>query len=136
MKKFDFPFSLGVLMGVLMGAPLVAMADTPAQILARLQADAGGSASLERGRKLYHGKFPGEKAESCSTCHTSSPKDGGRHVRTNKAIEPLAPSVSPERFTDMAKVEKWFKRNCNEVLNRACTPQEKADFTAYVLSVR
>ncbi|MCP5278871.1 MAG: DUF1924 domain-containing protein [Thiobacillus sp.] len=123
-------------MGVLMGAPLVAMADTPAQILARLQADAGGSASLERGRQLYHGKFPGEKAESCSTCHTSSPKDGGRHVRTNKAIEPLAPSVSPERFTDMAKVEKWFKRNCNEVLNRACTPQEKADFTAYVLSVR
>jgi mono/diheme cytochrome c family protein len=133
MKKCDFLFCLGVL---LLGTPLAVMADTPAQILARLQADAGGAASVERGRQLYHGKFPGEKAESCSSCHTANPKEGGRHVRTNKAIEPLAPSANPERFTDMAKVEKWFKRNCNEVLNRACTPQEKADFAAYVLSVK
>jgi hypothetical protein len=41
-----------------------------------------------------------------------------------------------ERFTDPAKVEKWFKRNCKEVLNRVCTPQEKADFAAYVIAIR
>ena len=118
-----------------MGVTLPAMADAPAQILARLQAEVG-SASPERGRQLYHGKFSGEKAESCSACHTPDPKDAGRHVRTNKVIDPLAPSANPQRFTDMAKVEKWFKRNCNEVLNRACTPQEKADFTAYLLSIK
>jgi hypothetical protein len=121
---------------VILGMSMQAMASSPAQILSQLETQAGASASTERGRQLYHGKFPGEKAESCSTCHTASPRDAGRHARTNKAIDPLAPSVNPERFTDMAKVEKWFKRNCNEVLNRACTAQEKADFAAYVLSVK
>lgn len=121
---------------MLLGLPLVTMAATPAQILAELQAQAGGNASPERGKQLYHGKFAGEKADSCSSCHTPNPREAGRHVRTNKAIDPLAPAVNPERFTDMAKVEKWFKRNCNEVLGRACTAQEKADFAAYVLSQR
>lgn len=115
---------------------LNAAADTPEQILARLQADAGGGVSVERGRQLYHDKFTGEKAESCSACHTADPRGAGRHVRTHKVIEALAPSVNPERFTDMAKVQKWFRRNCNEVLNRQCTPREKADFAAYILSQR
>ena len=119
---------------LLAGMPWLAQADTPAQILAQLQANAGASASADRGKQLYHGKFTGEKAESCADCHTANPRDGGRHLRTNKSIDPLAPSANPERFTDMAKVEKWFKRNCNEVLSRACTSQEKADFAAYVLS--
>jgi hypothetical protein len=34
-------------------------------------------------------------------------------------------SVTPARYTDPAKVEKWFKRNCTEVLGRVCTAQEK-----------
>jgi hypothetical protein len=33
-------------------------------------------------------------------------------------------------------VEKWFKRNCNDVLARACTPAEKADVLAYLLKGR
>jgi len=33
-------------------------------------------------------------------------------------------------------VEKWFKRNCNDVLGRACSAQEKADFTAYMISLK
>ena len=119
-----------------MGVSLTAYADTPMQILERLQAEAPSAASPERGRQLYHGKFSGGKAESCATCHTANPRDAGRHARTNKAIEPLAPSVNRERFRDPEKVEKWFKRNCNEVLGRACTAQEKADFTAYVLAQR
>jgi cytochrome c peroxidase len=121
---------------LLLGVSLPAAANSPAQILAQLQADAGSGASAERGKQLYHGKFSGEKAESCATCHTSDPKGQGRHVRTHKVIDPLAPVANPERFTDMAKVEKWFKRNCNEVLNRQCTAQEKADFAAYILSLK
>ena len=46
----------------------------------------------------------------------------------------MAASVSPARYADPAKVEKWFKRNCNEVLGRACTPLEKGDWLTFVSS--
>jgi hypothetical protein len=46
----------------------------------------------------------------------------------------MAVSVSPLRYTNTAKVEKWFKRNCNEVLGRECTAQEKGDWLAYMTS--
>ena len=36
----------------------------------------------------------------------------------------------------MAKVEKWFKRNCNDVLGRVCTPLEKGDVLSYLLTVK
>jgi len=119
---------------LLMGIALPAYADTPAQILDRLQTEAGTTASRERGKQLYHGKFRGGKTESCATCHTVNPPEAGRHARTNKTIEPLAPSANRERFTDPEKVEKWFKRNCNDVLSRSCTAREKADFAAYVIA--
>lgn len=121
---------------LMLGLAAPALADTPAQILERLQQEAGGRASLERGKQLYHGKFTGGRVESCASCHTDDPRKNGSHVRTNKVIDPLAPSANRERFSDRAKVEKWFKRNCNDVFGRACTPQEKADFTAYVLTVK
>lgn len=89
--------------------------------------------SVAAGQKLYSAKG----AElSCSSCHTDSPKLEGKHAKTNKAIAPMAPSVNPKRFSDAATVEKWFKRNCNDVLGRACTTQEKGDFMTYVLSVK
>jgi hypothetical protein len=46
----------------------------------------------------------------------------------------MALSASPARYTDPAKVEKWFKRNCNEVLGRECTPQEKGDWLSFMIS--
>lgn len=89
--------------------------------------------TVAAGQKLYSTKG----AElSCSSCHTDSPKNVGKHARTNKEIQPMAPSVNPKRFSDAANVEKWFKRNCNDVLHRACTAQEKGDFMTYVLSVK
>lgn len=109
---------------------------TPEDMLVRLKADAGGSASADRGRQLYLSRHSGSKADSCAACHTDSPLQPGRHNRTSKTIDPLAPAANRERFTDPEKVEKWFKRNCNEVLGRACSAQEKADFTAYVLAPR
>jgi cytochrome c len=110
-------------------------AETPQQILDQLSREAGG-ASASRGAQFYKAKQGGGEAESCAACHTLDPRQAGQHVKTHKAIEPLAPVANKERFTDPAKVEKWFKRNCKEVLGRACTPQEKADFTAYVLSAK
>lgn len=73
---------------------------------------------------------------SCASCHTDSPRNPGKHAKTGKAIEPLAPSVNAKRFSDEAQVEKWFKRNCNDVLGRVCTLQEKGDFMTYVLGVK
>jgi hypothetical protein len=73
---------------------------------------------------------------SCASCHTDSPLNAGKHAKTSKDVLPLSPSANPKRFTDVAQVEKWFKRNCNDVLSRACTAQEKGDFMAYVLSAK
>jgi hypothetical protein len=33
-------------------------------------------------------------------------------------------------------VEKWFKRNCNDVAGRACTALEKGDVLTYLLSLK
>ncbi len=89
--------------------------------------------SAARGQTFYNAKS-GDL--SCASCHTESPKAEGKHAVTGKEILPLAPSANAGRFSDPAKVEKWFKRNCNEVLKRACTALEKGDFMSYVLSVK
>jgi cytochrome c peroxidase len=75
------------------------------------------------------------KKVSCATCHTADPRNQGK-TRANKVIEPMAPIVNPKRFTDRAKVEKWFGRNCRDVLERACTAQEKGDYISYMLSIK
>ena len=73
---------------------------------------------------------------SCVSCHTKNSAVKGRHAVTNKPIDALAPSSNAERFTSLKKTEKWFKRNCKDVLDRVCTEQEKGDVLAYLLTVR
>jgi hypothetical protein len=90
--------------------------------------------SAARGEQFFRGRHGGEW--SCSSCHTDSPLQPGRHARTGKTISPLAPVGDARRFTDGAKVEKWFKRNCNDVLSRACTPAEKGDVLTWLMSLR
>lgn len=111
--------------------PLAAAANP---ILDGYQAETKGTFSAAAGEKLY--KTVGPNQLSCSSCHTDSPKNVGKHAKTNKTIDPMAPSVNPKRFTNAAQVEKWFKRNCNDALGRACTTQEKGDFMTYVMSVK
>ncbi|WP_298395149.1 DUF1924 domain-containing protein [uncultured Azonexus sp.] len=91
--------------------------------------------SAARGEKLHVTNFALGKPDTpaCTSCHGNDPRAAGKTL-TGKLIEPMALSVSPGRYADPAKVEKWFKRNCNEVLGRECTPLEKGDWLAFVSS--
>ena len=102
---------------------------------AKAAAPAFAGFSAARGQTLHQQKFSGGKADSpsCTSCHSSDPRAAGRSP-AGKAIDPVAASVSPARYTDPAKVEKWFKRNCNEVLGRECSANEKGDWLSYMLS--
>lgn len=90
--------------------------------------------SAKRGEVFYKENHGQEW--SCASCHTDNPTNVGSHVVTKKVIQPLAPSANSERFSDPAKVDKWFKRNCNDVLKRECTAQEKGDLITYLLTVK
>lgn len=90
--------------------------------------------SASRGGAFYRSAHGGDW--SCATCHTDNPAASGNHAVTRKVVQPLAPAANPERFTSADKIEKWFKRNCNDVLKRACTPQEKGDLVAWLLTVK
>ena len=111
-----------------------AQAATPAEILAGYGAQAGAPAAPARGQQLFNARHGREW--SCASCHGAVPAQGGKHAATGKPIEALAPAANPARFTDAAKVEKWFRRNCNDVLGRECTPAEKADVLGWLLTVK
>lgn len=91
--------------------------------------------SAKRGSQFFHAHHTGGNAQtpSCSTCHTNNPRNEGQ-TTVGKMIAPMAVSRSPKRFTDPAKVAKWFRRNCDTVLGRQCTPQEKGDYITYLAS--
>ncbi len=116
-----------------------AYAETPVEVLASIKAEASAAPgfqgfSAQRGESFFKTKH--NHNLSCSTCHTDDPAAQGKHSETDKLIKPLAPAANGERFTDMKKVAKWFKRNCNDVLDRECTAQEKGDVLAYLLTVK
>jgi Domain of unknown function (DUF1924) len=134
------PSSLVLLASLLLALPCFA---DPARdaILAQLataakQTDpAFAGFSAERGAQFWQARHIGGKPDtpSCTTCHTKNPTAEGQ-TRAGKAIAPMAVSRTPDRFTDAAKVEKWFDRNCNTVLGRACTATEKGDIITYLSS--
>ncbi len=121
---------------------IAAHAETPQQIGQTYAAEAaarqaGFTPSAKRGETFFRQRFANnDKMPACTSCHTDSPLNAGQHVVTGKAIRPLAVAANGQRFSDPAKVEKWFGRNCKEVVGRACTPGEKADFVAYMCEVR
>ncbi len=121
---------------------IAAHAETPQQIRQIYATEAaaqqaGFTPSAKRGETLFRQRFAlNDKMPACTTCHTDSPLNAGQHAVTGKSVKPIAVAANAERFVDPAKVEKWFGRNCKEVVGRACTPAEKADFVAYMSEVR
>ena len=91
--------------------------------------------SAARGEKLHFTRFSGGKAQtpSCTSCHGDDPRGAGR-TPAGKTIDALALSVTPTRYSDPAKVDKWFKRNCQEVLGRQCTPLEMGDWLSFMIA--
>ena len=137
MIKHVFHSSLAMLGMV---SAVAGAAESPASLMAHYAETAGvpvSALSATRGAALYRTEHTGRDARtvSCASCHTADPKQAGR-TRVGKRIEPLAPAANPERFTDAAKVEKWFRRNCMDVLQRECSAQEKGDFIAWLSQIK
>ena len=96
------------------------------------------SFSATNGKALWYKKFEStedNKSRSCSSCHAAEPGLPGRHIKTGKPIEAMAPSVNPDRLSSAKKVRKWFIRNCQWTLGRECTAQEKGDLLAFLKSL-
>jgi hypothetical protein len=133
MKRRGIPFFISLLM------VWPVLAEQPQDFLAAFAAQAKevnptfSGFDVQRGEQFFKSRHGGDW--SCSSCHTDNPASMGKHVVTQKAIKPMAPAANSERFTNTAKVKKWFKRNCKDVVNRECTAQEKGDVLTYLLSL-
>lgn len=117
-----------------LAAAAASQAATPAEILAGFSAQAATAPQPSRGEAFFtqsHGR-----EWRCASCHGTPPTQTGKHAATGKPIAPLAPAFNAERFTDPAKVEKWFRRNCNDVVGRECSAAEKADLLAWLVSIQ
>lgn len=86
--------------------------------------------AADQGERVWY-RETGE-SRSCTSCHTDSIFIKGRHQKTGKVIEPMAPSVNPERLTEVKKINKWFLRNCKWTFGRECTLQERGDVLVWL----
>ncbi|WP_207062244.1 DUF1924 domain-containing protein [Motiliproteus sp. SC1-56] len=119
-----------VLTAVLLSGALQGAAATPVDDLRRqYQAEGAGPFDAARGAALWQSAPLGRR---CADCHSGDLRGSGKHAKTGKAIEPLAPSVNPKRLSDQRQVRKWLKRNCQWTFDRPCTPQEKGDLLTWL----
>ncbi len=114
--------------------PRLSLAAAALAAIAGLTGPAGAAPDPARGQQFFNATHGREW--SCSSCHTATPTVTGKHANTGKPIEPLAPAANPKRFADAAKTEKWFRRNCNDVLGRECSAGEKADVLAWLMTLK
>ncbi|MDR2924853.1 MAG: DUF1924 domain-containing protein [Azoarcus sp.] len=104
---------------------------SPQAQLQRWNAQAEEAGQAARGKAFFTQRHGGEW--SCASCHGNPPVADGRHAVTGKTLKPLAPAGNPVAFSDQARADKWFRRNCKDVLSRECTPREKADVLAFLI---
>lgn len=93
--------------------------------------------SAEAGRAFYTKKVVvGNKDLSCAACHTDNPANAGKHNETGNPIKPMAPSVNPQRFSNVNKSAAAFSKHCRDLYGKDCSPQDKGDFITYLLTVK
>ncbi len=136
MKNHFTIMAVGLVLGLalLTGA---ASAGPREDVIAALAVEAGVDGfSATDGQDFFLASHTGGKPDtpSCTSCHGMDPTKPGQ-TRVGKPIDPMAVSVSPDRFTDPEKLAKWFRRNCNSVLGRACSVTEKGDILTYLSSL-
>lgn len=109
-------------------------ADAVSDLLAVYTSQGAGPFSSDTGQSLSISKGIAKdgKVRSCTSCHSEELTAKGKHIVTGKVIQPMAPSINPERITDTKKIEKWFRRNCKWTFGRECTAQEKGDFLSFL----
>lgn len=134
MKKIKWMSAAAGLAMLLMLQPAQAADTSMAAQLARWNVAAGSPGNAAQGQVFFSSKHGGDW--SCASCHGTPPTAQGKHASTGKTIAPLAPAFNPQAFTDSAKVDKWLRRNCKDVLSRECTAAEKADMLAYLASLK
>lgn len=126
--------ALALALGVSVSVPTMARAATPAELLEGYVAAAHAPADARRGQAFFTQRHGAEW--SCASCHQPLPTQAGKHAGTGKEIAALAPAFNPRRFSEPAKVEKWFRRNCKDVLARECSAGEKADVLAWLMTLK
>ena len=132
MHAFRIVFLLSL--GLALPAQSMGEPTSPTAQMERFSADAGRAGAAELGQQFFLKKHANEW--SCASCHGQSPTGSGRHASTGKVLEALAPAFNPKSLTDSARIDKWFRRNCKDVLGRECTAAEKADVLAWLISLK
>lgn len=91
---------------------------------------------LKRGEEIFTSKHIGKKGKeiSCTSCHGVNLNENGKNFFTAKEIKPLSPKTNPKRLTDLKEINKWLKRNFNDVYNKEGTAQEKGDVLTYIIN--
>ena len=137
MDSFFIARLLGMALALTFSASF-ALADSPVNLLEtyKSQAKAAGvvAGDVARGQSFFNSTHGNEW--KCASCHGALPTGKGEHTITHKVIEPLAPAFNAQRFSDLAKADKWFRRNCKDVLARECSAAEKADVLAWLMTLK
>ncbi|MES9975139.1 DUF1924 domain-containing protein [Candidatus Thiodiazotropha sp. LNASS1] len=124
-----------ILFSLLFLSTAVLQANNLDNMFESFQASGAGPFSAEQGRDAWVRAVIDKKSgkpRSCSDCHGEDLSKAGKHIKTGKRIEPMAPSANAKRLSDPKKINKWFKRNCKWTWGRVCTPQEKGDLLLYL----
>jgi hypothetical protein len=125
--KASMPVKTILILGALMS--VLAVASPVEERLAEYSKSGISTFDAARGENLWRLK---QDERACTSCHGNDPAEVGKHVKTAKPIDPMAPSRNAERFSDARKTAKWFKRNCKWTFGRECTAQEQADILAWL----
>lgn len=121
--------------GISFAATGLAQAAVVDDLLNEYRSQGAGTFNADSAAEMWTREFTDAKTgkpRSCASCHTKNLSASGKHVKTGKSIDPLAPSANRERLTDAKKIRKWLKRNCKWTLGRECSAQEKGDFLSYI----
>jgi hypothetical protein len=104
--------------------------------LAKIQSP-NATIGADAGRAFYIKKVVVKgKNLSCSACHTDNPAKQGKHNESGRILQPLAPAANPNRFSDRSKSERAFMMHCKDLYDKDCSPQDKANFMHYLVSVK